>query len=390
MKILMYAKAPDATEFYRIKIPAKYLQRQGHEVRFGYPDKMPKVKNSGIKAEDLTWADIILFQRPVTPVVLNIIDHIRKTFPHKPVIADYDDDYYSVPRWNPGYPHLKIYEKSWKATVPKFDGIITSTDTLNDVMSEKTDAEVVTIPNGFDFDMFDELTPMDPVGLIAPSQNKEKFTASYTLETDQFNEICQDRTVCCWAGSKFHYCDLDWLPDDLSEVCKKTDDIIFLFVGYIQGNIVKSVPINRLFTSRGYAPISEFYRFLKSVKIDIMLAPLDPCDFNMSKSNIKLLEAFSLKGPYPLCSALDPYEEDLDPALYEDGEMDDVHGRLVSYEKGSWAKAIMETAEELKDPSFKKRVAMENEAYVRATHSAEFRTEDYINFFERMISKRSK
>lgn len=388
MHVLYAAKSPDATEYYRCRIPGKYLARcDGVEVRYTYVEKMPKIPGAvGIQQKDIDWADVVIFQRPTNNVAFNAIQQIRAKNPEKPLIGDYDDDYYSVPKWNPGFPHISMNERWWKQIIPLFDGIITSTIPLRDKLSKHNNKRVVCIPNGFDFEEFDDYTPVEGMQFIAPEKNAQQMRAYYDLNLEQFNEIHKDKTVVVWAGSKFHYCDLDWLPDDIEAVMKKTDDIVFLFVGYCQMNVINKSDVNRLFVTKGVAPVQRFYHMLQGIKFDIMLAPLHPCAFNCSKSNLKLMESMAL-GAYPLCSAWDAYEYDLNPEL-NGGETDQIHGQLVGYNPGDWANAILETAGKLKDEEYVKQMRMENDAYVRTTHAAELRTDLYMDLFDELIQKK--
>lgn len=388
MRVLFYAKAPDATKYYRVDVPAKYLREAGVEVEVKYAEAQPKIPGTkGFNVKDVENADVVVFQRPVTGGVVQAINYIKKNHPKVPVVCDYDDDYYNVPRWNPGYPHIKVNEDKWKSIIEKgIDGAICSTDPLSAVIRKnaKPEALVRTIGNGFDFEEFDLIKPHHSIQMVAPdpTQTSDQIVGMYDLDTDQFNEMAEDRTVCLWAGSKFHYCDLDWLPSSISKICRERDDIIFLFVGYMQGNIVKASKPNRLFLAKGVPGVMPFYSLLSSISADIMLAPLDPNPFNASKSNLKVMEAMAL-GLYPLCSEWEPYEQDLDPELNED--MDDVHGGLVGYEPNAWHKSILETVDKLKDPVYKKKSKQENDAYLRCTHAAELRTDDYINYFKEII-----
>ena len=388
MKILFYAKVPDATKHYRIDIPAKYLRRvPGVQVDVAYAEKRNRAPGNGFKTEDLKGADIVVLQRPVTPGVIKLIEHIKTNYPQLPIICDYDDDYFAVPRWNQGYRHLKVNEDYWKQIVKEFDGAICSTEPLAEVMrkhSGKGEEEVVHIGNGFDFEAFDALSPLAGPPLIAPDPDRtDKIVPAYSLDVEQFNQLAENKTVVAWAGSKYHYVDLDWLPPSIEKVCAKTDDILFLFVGYIQGNLVKKSKINRLFISKGAPGPANFYRMLMSLKIDIMIAPLDPNAFNQSKSNLKLMEAMAL-GCYPICSDWDPYEHDLDAEFT--GRR--VHGHLVGYQPYDWAEAIMYAANLVSDPDYRTKLRAENDAYMRSTHSAELRTEQYLNYFKTMMRRK--
>lgn len=388
MRVLFYAKAPDATKYYRVDVPAKYLREQGIDVKVKFAEKqMMAPKAEAMEIKDFAEADVVIFQRPVTGAVVQAINYIKKNHPKLPIVCDYDDDYYAVPRWNPGYPHMKTNEDKWRSIIEQgIDGAICSTDPLSEVIRKRSrpGTLVRTIGNGFDFDEFDQLKPHAPIQIVAPdpTQTKDKIVGMYDLDTLQFNEMAKDRTVCLWAGSKFHYCDLDWLPSSIAKICKEREDIIFLFVGYMQGNIVKSSIANRLFLAKGVPGVMPFYSLLQSIDADIMLAPLDPNPFNKSKSNLKVIESMS-QGFYPLCSEWEPYEYDLDPEMNED--MDDVHGALVGYEPNSWYRSILEATEKLEDKDYCKKFKRDNDAYLRTTHAAEFRSDDYIQYFKEII-----
>lgn len=385
MNILFCAKAPDATKYYRVDIPAKNLVREGHEVRIAYSERLPQFgKVEPVNSKDLEWADVLIFQRPVTLPAMKIMAHAKKLYPGKPVIADYDDNYYQVPRWNPGYPHLKTNEETWQGMVGAVDGIIASTDPLGDELKPKMKkgGELAVIQNGFDFDTFDQAQPWPQVEFVAPDpKQSQKLVAQYKIDLDQFKLLAKDRTVVMWAGSKFHFCDLEWLTKSVKHLCEKRDDILFLFVSYVQGNIVASSKINQLYLTKGVPGCENFYRFLQSIPIDISLAPLHPCEFNASKSNLKLMEAMAI-GAYPLMSDWEPYEAD----LLNEGQY--VYGDLVGYDDDlAWATAIESTIDKLSDREFVSQYKNTNDAYVRCNHDAELRVQQYVDYFSHMIDR---
>lgn len=388
MKILFLSKSPDATEVYRCAIPQKYLQRAGHDVRRTYVEEQPRKPGSGIKEADVEWADVVVFQRPLTKFALDCLTMIKQKIPGKVLVGDYDDDYFSVPTWNPGYTFVKANQPHWEQMLPLFDGLTVSTNPLKGALMQATQAPIEVIPNGFDFDAFDAARSDVKFGLKASRIKDKAIDHAYAIDNQQFNELMRDRVVVGWAGSRFHYVDQEWLVDSLADICKADERIVFLFIGYIQDRVVKEIPLSRLFTAAGAYPVENFYAMLKSVKIDIALAPLDPCTFNSSKSNLKILEAMSL-GAFPVCSRFDPYEEDLDweaAMVFEDDEFMPRHGLLVDYREIDWKEKILSAAKTVSDPVAKAAMMSANNAYVRARHSAELRTEAYVNFFQSLLN----
>lgn len=382
MKILFLKKTPDATATYRCDIPAKYLNLAGHETRTQYLEKFKELPGSGIREEDVEWADVVIFQRPITPPAIHCLREVKKKCPDKLVVGDYDDDYTSVPEWNPGYPFLKMYSKEWREGPPLYDLIMSSTQPLKERMQLLApNVPGVVMPNGFDFQVFDNLAPMVPVEMSAPNPKTGKLDIIYRITSADFNEITRDKTVVCWAGSKFHYADLDWMTADFLKLAKQRSDIVFVFVGFCTGNIVQSLPLNRLFLVKGFPTTALFYSFLKSIHVDIGLAPLHPCVFNSSKSNLKLLESWALNW-FPVMSQWDPY--------FEIDDEEETFGTSVGYQSGDWGRAISSAADFLKDKENKRMAAEANNAFCRKNYDAAVISKKYIEVFEQHLKEKRR
>ena len=186
MKILFIGKTADATAHFRCDIPAKYLAKAGYEVRFDYIDQLPNVPGSGIKEKDCEWADVIVFQRPITDSHYKIINIIKKVRPDKILVGEYDDDYSCVPTWNPGYAYIKAHESHWRNILPLYDGVITSTEPLKNSLSKLTSAPMCVIQNALDFEVFDKLEPFKEFVLFAPKMEGKELKPIYTLGCEQF------------------------------------------------------------------------------------------------------------------------------------------------------------------------------------------------------------
>jgi glycosyltransferase involved in cell wall biosynthesis len=374
VKILFIGKTADATAYFRCELPAKYLAKAGHDVRFDYIDEIPKVPGSGIKEADCEWADVIVFQRPITDVHYKIINIVKKVRPDKLIVGEYDDDYGCVPNWNPGYAYIKAHDSWWKKIVPLYDGVITSTEPLKTSLSKMTDVPFKVIPNSLDFEVFDALTPLTEFTMFAPKMENNDLKPLYTVTCEQFNELMKEKIVVYWAGSRFHYFDLDWIAEEVKSIAKQDEDIVFCFVGYITHKIVNALPVNRLFVCQGMFPVSNYYRMLKGIKKDIGIAPVDPCEFNESKSPLKIMEAMAL-GTYPIASEFDTYENDIQ------------RGSLAGYEKGDWANAILEAAKRIRSGEAKADIDHNSKA-VREIYDPKLRAEQYIQFFETLIDEK--
>lgn len=389
MKILFLPKAPDATAYFRCELPAKALAAAGHDVRSRYLEPHPNVADAGVREQDCEWADVIVVQRPLTEYALEIVRQLKARLPHKAVVGDYDDDYYSVPRWNPGYTFVKANEKYWQALVAEMDGVIVSTDPLAEAIHRRYKGPIEAIPNGFDFATFDALPPPLPFPLAASRLAPDGLNhqVAYSVGSEEFNELMRERVVVAWAGSQYHFSDLGRLAPCVPEILRRHPEVVLLFVGYVTGDILRGTELSRVFTCGGRFPATAFHAMLRSLKIDIMLAPLEPVEFNASKSNLKVMEAMAL-GAYPVCSKFDPYQDDLDLEELAEVDPDDTtprHGRLVPYRKGAWAAAVSEAVALVSDPVRRETVRRDNAAFVRARHAAPLRVPLYEAFFTRIL-----
>jgi hypothetical protein len=81
---------------------------------------------------------------------------------------------------------------------------------------------------------------------------------------------------------------------------------------------------------------------------------------------------------FPICSAWDPYEDDLDPELNDDTNF----GLLAGYDRGDWYRSMNQAIEMLSDKSFKTNSQFVNDGYVRATHDAASRSQLYLDAFK--------
>jgi len=398
LNILYLPKNPDATAYFRIDLPLRAMAAAGHEVRSRFLEQIKNVPNSGVREEDVSWADVIVVQRAVSERALGVVRQIKATYPQKAVIGDYDDDYAAVPTWNPGHRFVAANSDRWRAILREMDGVTVSTDPLAAAIENEFEGPVEVVPNGLDFSEFDELPMPPPFPLSAVRLGKDgKLENVYPISSEQFNELMRDRVVVAWAGSRFHFADLDLLASDIPTIMRRHPEVVLLFAGYLQANVLRGAELSRIFAFPGRFPTTAYHAALRSLKMDIMLAPLavvdpnDPSDdrtlrFNSAKSGLKILEAMAL-GAYPVCSKLDPYQDDLDEDERDFDPFAHVprHGRLVPYRRGAWAEAIGAAVELVSDPVRQAIFRRENAEYVRARHTIATRAPLYEDFYTKVL-----
>ena len=105
----------------------------------------------------------------------------------------------------------------------------------------------------------------------------------------------QDKVRILWAGSKTHQKDLEIIEDCVDAVLAKhgPEKVEFIFVGTAAGRVVKNHLHRGVHLEDGVS-LGLYPKLLKVIAPQIVLAPLDPCLFNHAKSNIRVLEGWSL------------------------------------------------------------------------------------------------
>lgn len=375
MKILFVPRSRDATAFYRVEIPAKYLQKAGHEVRINFFQE-PSGQRGFLK-KDLDWSEVLIFQRPVTEEEFRIIAAVKNEFPGKLVMGDYDDDYDNVPSWNPGYVYLTAHSTEWRMPLAVYDGVIVSTEPLKELCEKYANGPVFVIKNGMDLDLMDSSPKLEDHYVEKPViEDDETVKPEKKISMAEFNEMTKDKIVVGWFGSRSHYCDIDWLPEQIGEVMESDPDVYCCFIGYANWRFVNQLPEDRFWMAPGIAPVSNYYRLLKSIKMDISFAPVDPVEFNRSKSGIKIYESM-LSGIFPIASEFDTYE-------------DDIHeGLLAGYEYGDWVKAIKKAISiKRNQPEEWQRRLQSNDKWVRDNHYAGLRTKQYEEVISQVFKKK--
>lgn len=374
MKILFVPRSRDATAHYRCEIPAKNLRLAGHEVRINY--SIEKGGASGLKRSDVDWAEVIVVQRAVTADEVRTIAAL-KSEPDKLIFGDYDDDYDNVPKWNPGYTYVMAHREEWRQALPLFDGIIVSTEPLKELVQQYTSKPIYVIKNGMDVEEIDSVGTIEthhaermritPEGAIA---REEK------IPLQELNKKTEGMDVIGWFGSRSHYCDIDWLPEQLAELMDKDPKIFCIFVGYTNWRFVANLPEDRFWMAPGIVPVINYWRLLKTIRIDVSLAPVDPIPFNRSKSAIKVWESM-LMNMYPIASEFDTYENEIH------------EGMLAGYRYGDWIAKISEAvALKRENPAEFSRRVVENQRWVREFHDARHRPIEYEAAFSDALEKK--
>lgn len=226
----------------------------------------------------------MVVQRGATQAHLEIIKMFKSKLPKLKIIYEIDDNLMIIPEWNFAsqyYQHNKPYIEEILKNV---DGIVTSTKPLKDQLLSYNSN--ITISENH--------LPKYIWGDIPEIKERE------------------GKTRILWSGSANHFA----LPNSemeggdigkelLDYIRKTVDNYQWVFMGAIP-NELDDLRKEGKIEFHKWKNILEYPSFLKSLDIDIGLAPLIDHPFNHAKSNIKALEyiAAGITGIY---SNVSPY-----------------------------------------------------------------------------------
>ena len=180
----------------------------------------------------------------------------------------------------------QMEKRTWTAELIKqADGVTTTTETLARVFREYN-PYVYVLPNCLDMNRW-----MEARRRRGPGSGKVNVA---------------------WLGGVQHFDDLKIISEVIPEILRKYPNTSFTTIP-LDAEFWKDCP--REFGDRWIAgktaSVDSWPEYLSSLKVDIMLAPLNSSRFNQSKSNIKWLEAAALGIP-TVASRETPYLEIVD------------------------------------------------------------------------------
>lgn len=240
----------DATSFYRAKHPLSLL-RKSMNLTF--------INSNAWNYSTVAPADVVFMQRPFTPQHLQVAEIVKNN--RKPLWVDYDDDLFSVPKWN---PTSAVYNKD------EIQKNVAQICAMADIVSVSTQAlaeriaplnkNIRVINNGW----HDELLPYEP----PPTER---------------------HMLISWRGSNTHRKDLSLIAESVMNVARKYPQVTWMFVGenpwftdFMDEKQFRFIP--------PMDPI-QYFSFMKKSRPAIHFTPLVDCPFNRSKSNISHIEA---------------------------------------------------------------------------------------------------
>lgn len=253
-RLLVHCPSPnDATSLYRGIGPFARLQKQ---------EDLLLMSPSEVTWTSAALVDAAFLQRPFRQDHLRAVQNLKDA--GVPVWLDYDDDLFTVPRDNPTFPlyGLESTQKVIAQLLAMADVVTVSTPHLK-ARLERVNQNVVVVPNAID-----------------------DWTFEYRSDRGKKRE-----PVVLWRGGKTHQKDLMHVSRQLNELMRKPSlgNWVWQFMGDNPFWVTDEMPANRVICSPQIDPI-QYMRFLEKVNPALMIVPLYPNEFNLSKSNIAWIE----------------------------------------------------------------------------------------------------
>ena len=292
MKVFYVSLRETGCSKWRAEIPAKYLKRRGHTMKFI------------TEGENHDCPDVMVFFRQYRSDMLRLFKWAKDR--NIRVVYDTDDALHLVDPWNPAYASSKNNQDTWEFMATNADAVTTTTPELAAEL-RRFNPNVIVIPNS-----------VDP----------EEWTVAPRSRDGQVR--------IGWLGGNSHFLDLAIAADALSELVHKMK---FTFIVYglttlpgvqdlydkylkVDGERFRNSPLGKAikiflrktkslpYEFQPFVPASQYAATLCNLRFDIGIAPLGGSTFNRNKSCIKYYE-YAMSGAVTMASDVLPYSTEV-------------------------------------------------------------------------------
>jgi glycosyltransferase involved in cell wall biosynthesis len=283
MKIVVGLGDRYGNAFWRLIVPYSHLGSE-HEVIF-------------TDTVDMTLfceADLLVFQRVSTPVMLDLLKELRQR--GKVIIQDFDDNIHTMNPDNEAqkvYSNGKIATRIFEQSLPLTNLVTCSTKRLV-ADYQKFGGTYMVCENFIPTEIFDRLAPERITG--AP-KHEGTIRVGY-------------------AGSSSHGMDLALVAKPLRKICEKYPQVQLVIFGQtpdafdwrLRQKVEYHGYIDPTPTEMPTEFMARYHARLRSLGLDVAIAPLQSTTFNLGKSFLKCLEYGGCGWPI-VASNCGPYRD---------------------------------------------------------------------------------
>lgn len=217
------------------------------------------------------------------PNEVAIIEFAKIKRAKKQLVWSVDDDWLSIPDWNPAKPPelgMAMYETAKIMA----DWILTSTPHLASTFKDVSH-KVLYAPNLLDVSQFPEI----------PHTVEKKDNGDLEKKYD----YCVSLPVrIMWAGGPTHTKDVEILERPLARILEKYDPskAVVVFQGASPPSSLLIRHLNKGLVHYQSVPFQKYQKTVNMIAPNICLAPLAEVEFNLSKSNLRVMEGWALNA----------------------------------------------------------------------------------------------
>lgn len=195
-----------------------------------------------------------------------------------------DDDWLSIPDWNPAKPP-ELGMAMYEAAKGMADWIVTSTPHLQSTFGDVAD-KVLYAPNLLDCTLFPEVSAR----VVRTEENgdtQKEYDFRVTLPVKVF-----------WAGGPTHKEDTAILERPLHRLLERYDPskVSVIFQGAPPPSSLMLKYLHRGILHYQMTPFQKYQQTVNMIGPHVCLAPLAEVDFNLSKSNLRVMEGWALNA----------------------------------------------------------------------------------------------
>ena len=300
LKVLFFALADNASNFYRLVQPAKKLDEQ----KLCTVGVATSQDFAEARAKAAQISDVIVFYSATSPRLADGFDKLHKM--GKKIVMDFNDDIFHL---SPYSPHYAVYGteeaiifdedglavKLWEA------GVNIDLEKNRKFMAEQLEVikavELITVTTPYLAKVYEEYNRTAVLPDMVDLNVWKPLRVSYPESHFRLG----------WRGGHSHYEDLISVKSEIGKIMQRFPHVKLVMSGWNPGAFSGELPKSRV-ESHPFVGYAAWPYHAMSLGINAAFYPWKTIEFNKGKNNLAWIEwsAAGVPGVYP---ALDPYTD---------------------------------------------------------------------------------
>lgn len=213
------------------------------------------------------------------PNEMALIEFTKVKHRRAKLVWSVDDDWLTIPDWNPAKPP-EVAMGYYEAAKGMADWILTSTPKLASTFADVA-WKVLCAPNLLDLKLFPDV----------PYTDDGKGRRDYEFRVDFPVRVF-------WGGGPTHKEDIALLEKPLTRLMEKHDPkkVEVVFHGMAPPSKLTLKFLHHGMVHYQSVPFQKYQTAVNNIRPSVTLAPMHPCEFNLSKSNLRVMEGWAMNS----------------------------------------------------------------------------------------------